>query len=142
MQNRIIIKQIAEKRLEEANILFHNGFYDGTCYLAGYSVELSLKVMISKTLDIDNLFVRRTEILKPFKTHDLDILMIYSGLETRFLNDKAADIHLMNAWSYITQTLKWSEEFRYHEIGSKSQIEAEKLLNAVNVFLTWIKNYW
>jgi HEPN domain-containing protein len=97
MQNRITVKQIAEKRLEEAIILFQNNLFDGACYLAGYSVELSLKVMISKTLDIDDLFVRRTEILKPFKTHDLDVLMIYSGLETRFLSDKATDIHLMNA---------------------------------------------
>ena len=142
MQNRIIIQQIAEKRLEEANILFQNNFYDGACYLAGYCIELALKATICRTLDSDTLFTSNAELVRPFKTHNLEALMLYAGLKNKYENDKLTNPTLMSSWSHITVSIKWSEEFRYQEIGIRNQADTQQLLNAVSTILQWIKNYW
>jgi HEPN domain-containing protein len=142
MQNRILIQQISETRLKEARLLFENSCYDGACYLAGYCIELALKSTICKILEIDDLFTRKAELIKPFKTHDLDMLLIYAGLQNKFEVDKMVNPSIISSWSYIKETLRWSEELRYQEIGTRTQAETQQLLNAVNTILLWIKNYW
>jgi len=42
---------IANSRLEEAEFLFSKEKYDVATYLAGYAIELTLKVRICKTLN-------------------------------------------------------------------------------------------
>ncbi len=99
MQNRTKIQEIAEQRLVEAELLFQNGYYDGACYLVGYCVELALKAVICKTLDIDDLFTTnyRSELVRPFKTHDLDSLFVYAGLKNRFEIAKSIDSELVTS---------------------------------------------
>jgi len=142
MQNRTKIQEIAENRLAEAELLFQNGHYDGACYIVGYCIELALKATICKTLEVDDLFVRRTDLIRPFKTHDLDVLLLYAGLQTKFETDKMTQRNLVSSWSYIKDTLKWSEEFRYQEIGTRTQQETQKLIESVKIILQWIKKYW
>ncbi|MDG6028095.1 MAG: HEPN domain-containing protein [Candidatus Brocadia sp.] len=36
----------------EAKALFDKGLYDGSCYLAGYVIELALKARVCKILDM------------------------------------------------------------------------------------------
>ena len=50
------IKALAWERLEEAEILYQNGKFDGAFYLSGYSVELMLKAKICERFGIPNLF--------------------------------------------------------------------------------------
>lgn len=56
MTNPKEIKDLAKQRLTEAEILLKNGMCDGAFYLAGYSVELTLKAKICERLGIPNLF--------------------------------------------------------------------------------------
>ena len=43
MDSRTEIKKIALQKLKDAELLYDNGSYDNTFYLAGYCVELALK---------------------------------------------------------------------------------------------------
>jgi len=146
MQNRTKIQEIAENRLAEAELLFQNGHYDGACYIVGYCIELALKATICKTLDIDNLFdpngKYKAEFIKPFKTHNLADLLAYAGLKNKFEKDKIDQRNLISSWAYIKDVLKWSEEFRYQEIGTQKAEETQQLLQSVKIILQWIKKYW
>ena len=46
MENIHEILKLATERLEEAQILYENNKPDGAFYLAGYSVELTLKAKV------------------------------------------------------------------------------------------------
>ena len=94
MTNPQEIKSLAKQRLKEAEILYENGMFDGAFYLAGYSVELTLKAKICEKLGIPNLFDETNldtnsikgigEIRKTLKTHNLFTLLIFSGLKVKF----------------------------------------------------------
>jgi HEPN domain-containing protein len=142
MNSKSEIKKIALQKLKDAELLYNNVCYDNAYYLAGYSVELSLKARICKNLGIDSLFTN-TKYVKFFKVHDFDTLLMFSGLLEKFENDKASNIDLHTNWSYICQ---WKEDCRYHKRGEKTQLEVQQFINAindpVNGFLKWIKKYW
>jgi len=68
------LREIAEERLLDAQGLLEQGRAAGCIYLAGYSVECYLKVAICTTLNWEAL-------LGTFRVHDLDGLLLYSGLD-------------------------------------------------------------
>lgn len=150
MTNPEEIKNFAMQRLEEARILFRNGMSDGAFYLAGYSVELMLKAKICERLEIPNLFdeshpnnktiSRIGELRKILKTHNLFILLIISGLKTKFDDEKATNKELAKANSLLFNA--WDENARYKPCGYMLDKDVEKLLNlliGVKGILTWIK---
>jgi hypothetical protein len=145
------IKNLANQRLKEAEILFESGMCDGAFYLAGYSVELMLKAKICERLGIPNLFDESnttvnqikgiSDIRKPLKTHNLFILLIFSGLKNKFDNDKATNKELAKANSLLFNA--WDENARYKPCGHMLNKDVEKLLNLLsgtNGILTWIEN--
>lgn len=145
------IRKLAKQRLEEAEILFKAGKCDGAFYLAGYSVELTLKAKICDRLGIPNLFDETDptsnsiagigEIRKALKTHNLFILLIFSGLKDQFNKDKATNIHLAIANSLLFRS--WNENARYKPCGHMANKDVEKmitLLSEDNGFLSWIEN--
>jgi hypothetical protein len=99
MKNPSDIKSLAWQRLDEAKVLYRNKKYDGASYLAGYSVELMLKAKICENWGISNLFdlddkkvgADIAKIREVVKTHKLTILLILSGLKTKFDSDKASN---------------------------------------------------
>jgi len=139
---------IAESRLKEANILYSNNMYDGAFYLAGYSVELTLKAKICERLGIPNIYddgfsesIKGIgEFRKMLKTHNLHLLLIISGLKTVFDSDKANDKTLTNANSLLFNC--WDEDVRYKPCGHKDGKDVEKLLTLLsgsNGLLSWIQ---
>jgi len=142
MPTRNELKNLAKTRLQEAKVLFDKGLYDGACYLAGYVVELALKARICKILDLVE-YPQSGEISRAFKTHRYDDLLILSGLERKFNDARGTNSSLHANWSLLR---KWTEDIRYHPIGSKSKKDAEYVINALDnpedgVF-TWIKKRW
>ncbi|MFN4247079.1 MAG: HEPN domain-containing protein [Flavipsychrobacter sp.] len=148
--NEII--KLAWQRLEEADILFNNKMYDGAFYLAGYSVELMLKAKICLRLGIPNLFDEThagtnqiqgiSEIRKPLKTHNLFILLIFSGLKDKFDRDKASNKELAKANSLLFNC--WDENARYKPCGHTKDQDVKKLItllsDSTNGLLKWIEN--
>ena len=135
-------KQIARTRLKEAKALFDKRLYDGSCYLAGYVVELALKAKICKTLNIDE-YPDSGEISRSFKTHNLDQLLKLSGLEKKLDKEKAKNPVLEVNWSLVTT---WSEQLRYNPIGTSKRQNAIDMINALedqnNGVFIWIKKRW
>ncbi|MFC0185846.1 HEPN domain-containing protein [Pseudarcicella hirudinis] len=150
MKNPTEIKKIAKQRLQEAKILYMNGMCDGAFYLAGYSVELALKAKICERLGIPNLFDETDsnansikgigEIRKTLKTHNLFILLIFSGLKVKFDNDKATNKDLAKANSLLFNA--WDENARYKPCGHMLDQDVKKLmillLDASGI-ITWIE---
>ncbi len=77
---RETLERIGEARLREAKALLEVGEYAGAVYLAGYAVECYLKAAICVRLDWGSL-------LATFKTHNLESLLLYTGLEKRLKDD-------------------------------------------------------
>jgi hypothetical protein len=151
MINPTEIKKLASQRLRETEILYKNGMSDGAFYLAGYSVELTLKAKICEKLGIPNLFDETnadvnsikgiSEVRKPLKTHNLFTLLIFSGLKNKFDNGKAIskEFTLVNALLFNA----WNENARYKPCGYVLDADVEKLitlLSGENGILTWIEN--
>jgi hypothetical protein len=75
---------LADSRLSESEVLKNGGLWAASIYLGGYAVECYLKVAICETLDLDGL-------PKPFETHELEPLLMYSGLQRRLKSE--AEVH-------------------------------------------------
>ena len=142
MPNRVELKQLAKSRLREAKALFDCGLYDGSYYLAGYVVELSLKARICRMLDTDR-YPESGKLSQSFKTHNLDDLLLLAGLERKFEQAKIANPNLLTNWSLVTE---WTEQFRYEPVGSSPRQRAQTTIAALedknDGIFTWIKKYW
>jgi hypothetical protein len=151
MKNADVIKQLAYDRLEEAVILCDNGKYDGAFYLAGYSIELMLKAKVCERLGIDNLFDEQcqtygvTEVRKALKTHDLAVLLIFSGLRTQFEWVKSQDMTLAetNLLLFLNSgKCIWNEQCRYNPSGSQNPGDVQRLIGLLlheHGLLQWIE---
>jgi HEPN domain-containing protein len=136
------LKELAKTRLQEAKLLYNRGLYDGSCYLAGYVLEMALKARICKVLDVAD-YPDTGEISRSFKTHNLIVLLRLAGLQRRLDTAIATNPNLLQSWSLIVE---WTEEFRYSPIGSSSQVRARAILSAVDDkkdgIFTWLKKHW
>jgi len=141
------IIEISKTRLEESKILFANGYYEGSFYLAGYSVELALKAKVCRVLDIPNLydetFLRQDsnkDLLRSHLTHKLNSLILLSGLRTKFDLAKSNNVQLLSNWSFLAEY--WSEKCRYNCCGTVTKENCERLITSIedtqNGILTWI----
>jgi hypothetical protein len=142
MPKRVELKELAKTRLREAKALFKCELYDGSYYLAGYVVELSLKARICRVLGTEN-YPESGKLSQSFKTHKLDDLLLLAGLERKFEQAKIANPTLLTNWSLVTE---WNEEFRYKPVGSSPRQRAQETIAALedknDGIFTWIKKYW
>jgi len=143
MNNRIPkeeLKQLAEQRLKEANILFENEQYDGSIYLAGYVVELALKARICKILDLD---FYPPENLPGFNIHDYDKLARLSGLEKTIEKQTVENDKFNINWVKVS---KWDSQMRYSTVGEDNKKRAQDLLSALQEdeygIFKWLKGKW
>jgi HEPN domain-containing protein len=122
------LRKIARARLVDAQALYRTRRYDGSIYLCGYAVELSLKYRICKTLGWNDFPSTSGEFkaYQTFRTHDLDVLLHLSGREARIKKQTFAE------WSTVAE---WDPEVRYRSIGSASKPDAELMINAAAAIL-------
>jgi HEPN domain-containing protein len=138
-------KKIATLRLKEAESLWVQEHYDGTCYLAGYCLEMALKAVICRRMEKDDFFdILKSESVRSFKIHNLAELVILAGLQKKYEDLRAINPDFRANWSFITDHIKWSEQLRYTTGFTKS--DAEGMLKAINDsqngILKWLKKYW
>jgi len=117
------LRKIAKARLKDSEILFRNRRYDGSIYLCGYAVEIALKARICKTLRWSEFPATKKEFenLNNFKTHNLDVLLKLSGVESKIKGMYMTD------WSIIAQ---WDPEVRYKPIGTAEGTDAQNMISA------------
>ena len=150
MKDPAEIKKLAYERLEEAEILHRNNKHDGAFYLSGYSVELMLKAKVCERISVPNLFDEDDKVLNAtsgiseirrfLKTHNLHILLIFSGLREKFENDKISNTHLLKANSLLFSN--WNETSRYKPCGFMDAGDVTDLLSLLkdpDGLLLWIE---
>lgn len=128
MITRADLIKMARGRLKDAQALLDAGRYDGAIYLGGYVVEIALKQRICKTLKWSGFPQTNKEFqgYQSFKTHDLNVLLSLSGMETQIKTNYVTE------WSAV---IIWDPELRYNLIGSTSKTAAEELIQAAQTLL-------
>ena len=127
---------MAALRLEEAEILIQQGKPDGAFYLAGYSVELTLKAKISERLGVSSLFAEKPLLNETFtdigklrqfvQTHNLFLLLVISGLRAAYEQQKLID----KAFSkFDGLLLTWSEQLRYRPPGQADLRDVQQFIS-------------
>ena len=113
---------IANERLSDAEALYIAGRYDAVAYLCGYAIEISLKHRICVTLNWTE-FPKTSAEFKNYtclKTHDLDVLLSFCGIETQIKSTYFED------WSVFDE---WTPESRYNQKEITSVV-AEYMINS------------
>ena len=139
MKNPIDIQNLADLRIKEAVKLQRSKFYDGAFYLAGYAVELYLKAKICENMDVPDFYdthVPKSDLSKTFLIHNLDRLVLLSGLYTKFEAAKKTVPNLTDHWDKV---LTWSEKSRYNNPNTKTEIEALEFIESAKIIIKWIK---
>jgi len=122
------LRAIARARLRDAQVLLRAKRFDGAFYLCGHAVELSLKARICRTLkwrgfpESDKDFKG----LQSLKTHDLEVLLKFSGIEGRVSAKHGVE------WSTAIQ---WNPEQRYQRIGIRQPQQAADMVTCVERLL-------
>lgn len=117
------LEKLIITRREEAAVLFEAEKYDGAVYLAGYAVELSLKLAI-----LLNGFPETEAEFKVYadaKTHSLELLLKLAGkLDLREDDTFSPD------WELLKKN--WSVECRYRKIGEMTEKSARMTIDSIS----------
>ncbi len=119
---------IANERLVDAETLLNAHRYDGAVYLCGYSIEIALKHKICQTLNWTEFpsTNRDFEKYKSLKTHDLDVLLSFTGIETSLKATCLAE------WSAVSI---WNPEARYNPIGIINPAKTDLMINSAKILI-------
>lgn len=134
------LKQIAEERLKDAEILLAAGQWGGAYYLAGYAVECGLKACIIRNIERTGALFEDRRFAEKCFTHDLNNLLEPADLLIAYNAKVAADPVFAKNWSIVKE---WTERDRYY-----SQLEAtarkfyEAITHSTSGISPWIKAYW
>ncbi len=119
----------AREYLRAAKLLRTRRSYDVATYLCGYAMEIALKARICRTLHWTTGFPETTAEFKlksNLKTHDLEALLEFTGLQDKVKLRYFAD------WAIVN---KWKPEQHYSPPGTKTRIEAEDMIQATQNLL-------
>lgn len=122
------LRAVARARLRDAQILLRANRFDSAYYLCGYAVELALKARLCRTLRWRGFPSTPQEFrgLQSIKTHDLEILLRLSGVESRIMTRFRAE------WSAV---IDWEPERRDKIAGLSMRQEATDMIAATTRLL-------
>lgn len=122
---------IARERLNDAETLLNANRFEGAVYLCGYSIEIALKHKICKTLNWAGFPSSNREFdnYRSLKTHDLDVLLSFTGIET------ILKVTYIVEWSAIRI---WNPEARYQPIGMIDPAKASLMINSAKTLISII----
>jgi hypothetical protein len=150
MRTKEDIIQLASYKIFSAEILLKHDVPNEAFYIGGYALELYLKLMICKTLDISDLFDfdnhsskylssksdRKASLFKQFKVHDYEQLILLSGLFTQFKNQLSNNQEFNSDWSIVS---KWNENSRY--IVTQSMEDTEIFIQSIKNIIKWLQQF-
>lgn len=146
------ILQLADNKFKCAEILAEAGMYDDAYYMCGYAIELYLKASVCKLLDLDDFFntekmqSRRLlpgkstvsnfrQLYKQYMIHDLEQLIIFSGLFKEVTALDNTNFQLKFDWLII---LEWSEQSRYKL--DQTEESTMKFIHSSKKILAWLRS--
>jgi len=126
------LKTAHSERLKEAKSLLRNSAFGSAIAYGIYAVEIYLKVRICERLDLEAL-------PRPFQIHDLDGLLVLSGLSRRM--DELGVSPIKANWEELT--LLDVSDFRYKPANSWTSEQARTILSQIDHprdgVLRWLK---
>lgn len=132
------LRELADTRLRDAEVLLRNGNHAGAYYLAGYVIECALKACIARQTQRHDFPDRR--VVNASWTHDLAILVRTAKLDEQLGHELRTNEAFVLNWSIVKD---WTEESRYER---RSKEEAEQLYAAITDreggVLRWVRRYW
>ena len=139
LASAVTLKLLALERLRDAECLIANGHNAGAYYIGGYAIELALKAVVCKKLDIE-MFDKEIvpgHISKAFMIHNLLDLVFLAGLRNDLIKACEKDGFLLDCWSLISN---WSEQRRY-DLPCNAQT-AKIFVNSLKYVLRWLQLNW
>ena len=143
------IRALVRLRLAEAQVLAINSYPAGAFYLAGYSVELTLKAKVAERLGLPWLFDEKippgeqfnglSELRKLVKTHNLVLLLAMSGLKPMYVQRQQDE---PDFFKYRQLLESWNEGLRYQLPTPANDADTQDFLNFLTGpagFLQWIE---
>ena len=119
----------AREYLRAAKLLRPRRSYDVAIYLCGYAVEIALKARICRTLNWMAGFPETQAEFKAksgLKTHDLEGLLEFTGIQDR------VKLRHFSDWAIANE---WKPEQRYSPPGTKTLAQAEDMIQATQNLL-------
>jgi HEPN domain-containing protein len=133
------LKYLISHKLRDARVLMKNGRCSAAIYIAGYAIEIALKLKICQNLQFSKGFPETKQEINNYlaqnnknstqpliihisdvRNHDLSKLLYHSGVESIIRN---------NLWLEWTIVNQWDPEIRYKKIRT-TQKKAEIYLKA------------
>jgi HEPN domain-containing protein len=111
--NRSDFQQLADVRIEEAQLLLAQQKYDGAYYLAGYAVECALKFCIAKLTNEHD--YPDKDFASSCYTHNLQRLLRLAQLAEQRSADAAVDVDFEANWSVVAN--HWTEDRPKNNFG-------------------------
>lgn len=107
---RSTLIRLASDKLEDARLLIAHGRWSNSYYLYGYAVEITLKAIISRAFQADEIPDKR--FVDNVYTHDLQKLVGLAGLSSD-LDQRRGEAAFASRWAVV---LRWNEGARYRII--------------------------
>lgn len=137
--------ELIAQKLKDTDVLVANRRYATAIYIAGYALELALKLKICKIFKFAQGFPEnkiefgvyqnnvKSQLLlagaitqiKEIRNHDLNKLLFYSGVEYKI------KLHYLNEWNLVAG---WDPEMRY-KVQRILKSEAVTNVNAVKIII-------
>lgn len=145
MISKKTLRELIHQKLKDAEVLIANRRYASAIYMAGYALELALKLKICKIFKFAQGFPEnKAEFLiyqnsaknqpllagtitqiKDIRNHDLNKLLFYSGAEFRI------KLNYLNEWNLV---VGWDPEMRY-KIQQVLKSEAVSKITAIKTLI-------
>lgn len=128
------LEAAARERLADAEALFSAGRYHSAIAMGLYALEILVKEVVCKRLDIQRL-------PRPFEIHDLESLLIVSGLSGK-INRIKRPRGVKDNWDALVELAEGIDKFRYSADPAWDRALAEKTLRQLrdppNGVLLWL----
>lgn len=138
--NRAELKQLAQDRIDDAQVLLDHDRWTAAYYLVGYAVETGLKACILKFVEETGVIFTDKRFAEKCWTHRIEDLVKQANLEPTRGTDIQANAALGGYWGVVEP---WTEISRYEQ---KTEAQARGLFEAVtndpNGVFRWIQQYW
>ncbi len=115
------LDRASDERLEDAEVLLRCERYAAAIMQGIYSLEIKLKVVICRRLEVLNLPL-------VFQIHDLEALMLHAGL-TRKIGGVRRPRYVAKNWQELLKLSKGLDELRYRTDPEWDQRLARRVLH-------------
>lgn len=132
------LKTLSQARIDDAIVLYQAGKSSSAYYLAGYAIELGIKVCISDLFQSG--VIPDKGLVNATYGHDIEKLVNTAGLKPALQEQLKNDAQFAAYWGIVC---KWNEQSRYCVTDS---VTAAHLIASINNsdhgVLKWLKQHW